>query len=57
MDEMSQGQGCLSPLKLKLHVSEPMIQDLVFVLLSFLLWSNLPSLFTHFSLLEWDWVF
>ena len=44
MDEMSQGQGCLSPLKLKLHVSEPKIKDLELALLRFLPRYNPPSL-------------
>jgi hypothetical protein len=47
MDEMSQGQGCPSSLKLKLHVSEPKIKDLVFALLSFLPWFNPPSLWGY----------
>lgn len=57
MYEKLQGYGHLSILKLKLLVSETEMQDLVFVLLGFLLWSNLPSLCTHSSLLEWEGVF
>lgn len=38
-------------------MSETELQDLVIVLLGFLLWINLPSLCTHSSLMEWEGVF
>ena len=44
-------------IELKLHVSEPKMQDLGFALLDFLPWSNHPFLFIHSSLLEWEGVF